>query len=291
MAATTQTLEIPEPLNSFLGQISFKPIPPNPSMLKSHSDTFFWVQASILERFGETEQDILDEAFEKFRYFEKHHPKDFPDKMQLIQQMRDHWLYEESADLALKNVVNRFWNQNLENEYRRWIQKKYPEVFRELYINKKTDQQPQKSAGSIAHKKAKWLLESPEKFFDRHYPSWPFARLYRLVKTNNYHDSGVKDCFVLKLAQEELARQAKVSLRTISRFFTTSKRHGICLKIYKEVLPFTDLKTKTGDQDGLCAIWVFAKNMKKSQRFLRNFRSERPHLKKLLSPLRQNKTS
>jgi len=139
-------------------------------------------------------------------------------------------------------------------------------------------------------KRAKWLAQSPETFFDRKYPKWDFARLYRLVKTNNYHDSGVKQYWVLKLAQKEFARQAKVSLWTVAHFFSISKHHGICLKIYKEVPPWDDLKTKTGKRDGLCASWIFAKTMNQSQRFLRSWRSVRPHLKKRLSSLRQAKT-
>ena len=290
MDATSQTLEFPELLKSLLPQINFNDIPPNQSMLKSPSNTFFWVQASILEKFGETNQDALDDVFEKFQWFENHHPKEFPQAMSKVITTAWSWLEEYTPGQALKKVIGRFWNQNVETEYRHWIQKNHPEIFKDLYVTKKTDLRTTEALRSIHHKKTKWRTESPEKFFDRHYPSWPFARLYRLAKTNNFHDSGVKQYWVLSMSQKEFSRKARTSLSTIERFFHVSKRHGICLKIFKEDPPWKDFKKKEGPKKGHCATWIFAKNMSEAQRNLRAWRSVRPHLQKLLTRLRPDKT-
>jgi hypothetical protein len=134
---------------------------------------------------------------------------------------------------------------------------------------------PKKKAKVLDRKTSPYQHETCEKFLGRKYPRWPFARLYRLTKSNNYHDSGVRGYWVLKLSQIEHSRKGEISLRTDNQFFHVCKRHGICMKVIKE-----------DPEEKLCAIWVFAKTMRQAQRLLRKWRSERPRLRKLLLGLR-----
>ena len=291
MENAAQPQEIPSHINLFLDSIGLKNILPDPSILKEPWDTFLWVRALILKKFGNTEPQNIDGAFEKFQYFEQYHHKDFPEKSQLIKRMSPSWLSENTAEEAIDNVVGRFWSPKIADEYHHWLEQNYPKIFSARYRTQTKKPQHSPPTVPIRKKIAKWLDETPDQFFEHKFPRWPYARLYRLVVKNNLHDSGTKEYWVLSLTQQELARQAGVSRRSMDRFFAKSKRSGICLKIFAEVRPSLNQKTKTSNKDGLCAIWIFAKTMRQALHISSGWRSVRPHLRKLLSTLRQDKTS
>ena len=291
MTTALQDYEFQPPYKLAIDHASRKVRTPDPAMLKDPNNTFFWVQACILKKFGEANYEDLDEALAKFQYFQRKHPKDFPEKMKLVIQMRPHWESQDTPQQALADVLGRFWSPKIADEYHRWLEQNYPKIFRARYRSQ--TQKPHHSPATVPIRKkiAKWLDETPDQFFEHKFPRWPYARLYRLVVKKNLHDSGTKEYWVLSLTQQELARHAGVSLRTTERFFAKSKRSGICLKIFAEVRPSLDQKTKASNRDGLCAIWIFAKTMRQALHIASGWRSIRPHLRKLLSTLRPNETS
>ena len=290
MQTTTQTHSPLEQLENLFHSVGINFTAPGHTLLPHPENTFFFVQSCILERFPEADTEAIEEAFEKFQYYERHHPKDFPEKMQLVTSMRPHWEAEETADKALVNVLSRFWTKKVEEEYRAWFKKKYPKEFKEAFATPATDKAAPRQATDLSQKKKKWMEQTPDKFLERRFPKWAYGRLYRLAQINNYHDTGLTEYWVVRLAQEEFARKAHVSLRTVSRFFITCKRHGICLKVFKEDPPWENVKKKLGPKKGHCALWVFAKSMGQAQRVFRRWRSERPRLQKQLSRLRPDKT-